>query len=362
MVRVLVADDSAITREMFALALESDPGLQVIASVRDGAEAVERTARLRPDVVLMDIHMPRMDGYTATRHIMEETPTPVVLVTSTYSSADVAMSLQALDAGALTVVEKPAGFDHPAHVESVRRLVNTVRLMAEVKVVHRWPRAPRPGGAGPVEASPGVPPLQGAMAARVRILALGASTGGPGALAQLLGQVGESLNVPILVAQHIAPGFVQGLATWLASTTRLDVRLAVEGEAVRPGTVYLASDEAHLGVTPAGTIHLSKEREEIGFFPSATHLFRTVARAYGRQAIGVLLTGMGKDGAAGLLEMRAAGAVTIAQDQETSVVYGMPGEAVRIGAATYVLAPDRIAQLLVALTAQQAPPAALASR
>lgn len=333
MIRVLVAEDSAVTREYLTYLLGQDPALQVVGTARDGREAVEQAERLRPDVIVMDVHMPRMNGYEATRRIMERAPTPIVMATASLSRDEAAVAFEALRAGALTVVEKPSGPDDPDQVEDARRLLETVKLMAEVKVVRRWPRRERPV---PPAAPPATPDR------KVRLIAIGASTGGPAAVADVLAGLPGDLGVPVLVVQHIARGFIGGLAEWLGQGTRLAVKVAEADEAVRPGTVYLAPDGSQMGITRDGRIRLTSEAAEDGFCPSASHLFQSVAGAYGRSVIGVLLTGMGRDGVAGLRRLREAGGVTIAQDEETSVIFGMPGEAIRLGAAEYVLSPERI--------------------
>jgi len=340
MIRVLLADDSATVREYLAYLLGEDPTLEVVGTARDGLEAVAEAERLKPDIIVMDVHMPRMNGFEATHQIMERTPTPIVIVSASISREEVAITFEALKAGALTVVDKPGGPDHPRHAESAQRLVETVKLMAEVKVVRRFPRRKRP------VTPPSFPPPSGRT---IRLIAIGASTGGPQVLAEILAGLPANFGVPILIVQHIAPGFTEGLAQWLGQETRLGVKLAEPREAVQPGTVYLAPNGWQTGVTKDGGIRLTKEVLEDGFCPSASHLFQSVAEAYGRSAMGVLLTGMGRDGASGLRRLREAGAVTIAQDKATSVVFGMPGEAVRLGAAEYVLAPAQIAAAIRSL-------------
>lgn len=342
MIRVLIAEDSAVTREYLVYLLTEDPALAVVGTARNGLEALEQAERLKPDVIVMDVYMPQMNGYQATQRIMERAPTPIVMVSASFIWDEVAMTFEAIRAGALTVVEKPGGLDHPDHAESARRLVETVKLMAEVKVVRRWPRARRQGlgvrgqGLG-VKDQDLVPNPR-----NILLIAIGASTGGPQVLAAMLAGLPSDLGAPILIVQHIAPGFTEGLAAWLGQGTRLVVKLAEPGEAVRPGTVYLAPEGSQMGITGDGRIRLTKEPAEDGFRPSASCLFQSVAEAYGRSAIGILLTGMGRDGAKGLLRLREAGGMTIAQDEESSVVFGMPGEAIRLGAAEYVLSPERI--------------------
>ena len=335
-IRVLVAEDSAVTREYLVHLLNTDPALEVVGIARDGVEAVEQAQRLKPDVIAMDIHMPRLDGYEATRQIMERVPTPIVMVTASLERDEVAMSFEALRNGALTVVAKPAGPDHPDRDESVRQFVDTVKMMAEVKVVRRWPRRP------PARLAP--PPARAA--GRIDVVAIGASTGGPQTIAEILTGLPRDLPVPILAVQHIAPGFIGGLAEWLNGQTALGVKVAEPAEAMRPGSMYLAPDGFDIGVTADGRIRLVRDPASDGFRPSASYLFHSVAAVYGRSAVGVLLTGMGRDGADGLRRLRDAGGVTIAQDAESSVVFGMPGEAIRLGAAGYVLAPAQIGAMI----------------
>ena len=340
MIRVLVAEDSAVAREYLVYLLRQDPALEVIGVARDGLEAVQQAERLRPDVIVMDVHMPRMDGYEATRQIMERVPVPIVIVTASSSRQEVAHTLDALKAGALTLLDKPAGPNHPAHEESDRRFVETVKLMAEVKVVRRWPRRDRPERPAPAAARVGQ---------KIQLVAMAASTGGPPVVSEILRRLPRDLAAPVLLVQHIAPGFTDGLVEWLARETPLTVKLAAAGESAASGTVYVAPDGFQMGITTRGQIRLAKELTGNGFCPSASHLFESVAEAYGPTAIGVILTGMGRDGAEGLLRLRQAGGVTIAQDLRSSAIFGMPAEAIRLGAAASVLAPEDIARSIHSL-------------
>jgi two-component system chemotaxis response regulator CheB len=288
----------------------------------------------------MDVYMPGRNGYEATREIMERVPTPIVMMTASLGGEEASMTFAALKAGALAMVEKPGGPSHPEHARSVGQLLTTVKLMAQVKVVRRWPRRDRPASA----------PLPSTHSGRwVRIIAIGASTGGPAALAEILRELPGDLSVPIAVVQHITPGFIEGMAEWLGHETRLTVKVAEAGEGVSPGRVYLAPTGRQMGLTHTGRISLKQESGDDGFCPSASYLFRSVAEVYGASAIGILLTGMGRDGAVGLRHLQEAGGVTIAQDEESSVVFGMPGEAVRLGAAAHVLPPRRIARTICAM-------------
>jgi two-component system chemotaxis response regulator CheB len=342
--KVLVVDDSPVARLQLTHILESDPQLRVVAALEDGEAAVAFVQRHAPDVVLMDLQMPRLDGFEATRRIMETHPVPIVVCSGTAQPGSVALTFRVMEAGALTCVPKPVGHGHPDYEATADQLRQTVKLMAEVKVVRRWARhRARP-------AAPRAAETARETATRTEILGIGASTGGPQALQQILAGLPKGFPVPILVVQHISPGFLPGLADWLGQTTGCRVHIGAYGMPALPGHVYLAPDDFHMGVTSAGALRLTKEPAENGLRPSVSYLFRSLAEEYGASAVGVLLTGMGKDGAAELSLMRQAGAVTIAQDEDTSVVFGMPGEAVRIGAASHVTPLGSIAPLLASLT------------
>lgn len=336
MLRVLVVDDSQVARKLLVSILNGDPALEVVGEAAHGAEAVALAARLRPDVITMDVYMPVMDGLEATRRIMGTTPTPIVMVSSS-APMDVARSFQAVEAGALTLLEKPGGPGTPRFRALADELVTSVKLMAEVKVVTRRLRM-EPAGAVPVRA-----PAQ-----RVEVVSVAASTGGPAALATILGALPADLPAPLLVVQHIAAGFDAGLVNWLDRVSPLSVRLAVDGTGLRAGEVLVAPQDHHLGIDGAGRVSLSGADPIGGHRPSATFLFRSVARSYGPRAMGVILTGMGDDGAAGLLDLKRAGGPVIAQDRATSVVYGMPEKAAALGAVDQILPVESIAGAVVA--------------
>ncbi len=347
MIRVLVVEDSATVREFLLDILRSDPEIEVVGTAQTGEEALEAVGRTRPDVITMDVHMPRMNGFDATRRIMESHPTPIVIVSGTVDMADAAKAFRAIEAGALAVLQRPYGMGHPAHEKTAAELVRTVKLMSEVKVIRRWPRS-RPVEI-PTEASPSTEFRRQPSQTQIRLVAVGASTGGPPVLQAILAAMPRDFSVPVLLVQHIAPGFTQGFADWLAQSSSLPVQVPVHGQPVLPGHVYVAPDGFHMAVDPQGRVHLNTDEPENGLRPSVSHLFRSVAHAYGPRAVGVLLTGMGKDGAWELKLMKEQGAVTIAQDRDTSVVHGMPGEAIRVGGATYVLPPEKIRIALTSL-------------
>ncbi|TAN70410.1 MAG: chemotaxis-specific protein-glutamate methyltransferase CheB [Methylobacter sp.] len=346
-IRVLVVEDSSSVREFLVYLLASDQEIQVIGTVNNGEEALAAVKDKKPDVITMDIHMPKMDGYAATRAIMESFPTPIVIVTGSSSSREMATTINALEAGALAVIKRPAGIGHPDHVATARELIQTVKLMSEVKVIRRWAQRRIPDAVKPVMPE-SVPVIR-----EVRLVAIGSSTGGPPVLQQLLSKLPKDFHIPIIIVQHIAQGFTEGFAQWLAESSGFPVSVAADGELMQSGHAYVAPNGFQTTVDGHGRIALQNSGLENGHLPSVSHLFRSVAAVYGPSAVGILLTGMGKDGAAELGLMKAEGAVTFAQDKESSVVHGMPGEAIELGAASYVLPPDKIAAVLTALTNHQ---------
>jgi two-component system, chemotaxis family, protein-glutamate methylesterase/glutaminase len=353
-IRVLVVDDSPVSRDLLIYLYNSDEDLQVIGVANDGEQAVSMAQRLQPDVISMDIHLPKMNGYDATRKIMETCPTRIVMVTATANPNEVAATFHSLEAGALTILVKPIGPSHPGFAEMKDELLRTIKLMAEVPVVRRWARKAASAsvdvhGNGPDAHSQ----RQSSPRSEIRLVAIGASTGGPLALQTILSRLPRAFAVPIVIVQHISGGFSTGLAEWLGRTSGYPVRISKHGEAVQPGIAYFAPEDFHIQVTTDGRIALSDAPPEHGSRPSVSCLFRSVATAFGPNAVGVLLTGMGKDGARELKQMLDAGATTIAQDKESSIVFGMPGEAVKLNAATYVSTPEDIASTLDWLVKQR---------
>lgn len=342
MLRAVVVDDSPTVRSLLRRILEGDGEIEVAGEARDGVEAVALVQSLRPDVVTMDIHMPRMDGLEATREIMIAAPTPIVVVTSSARAGDVTGAMSALEAGALTVLRKPSGPDSPDFEAVSRTLVSTVKTMAAVKVVRRHRRS------APVAAASTA--LRGGGA--VKVVAIATSTGGPQALARLLGDLPEDFAAPVLVVQHIGAGFTAGLASWLSSCVPLRVKVAEAGEPLVPATVYIAPEDQHLGVALGRRVALSSDPPLGGFRPSGTHLFQSVAAAYGPAAAALILTGMGEDGLEGLRAVHRAGGRVIAQDEASSVVFGMPAAAIRAGLADRVLPLERIAREVLSLVGQ----------
>lgn len=340
MIRVLIIEDSPTMRMLLKTILESDPELRVIGMAANGEDGVRQALALKPDIITMDVHLLGMDGIEATRRIMEQRPTPIVIVSSSIERSEVLITFNAMQAGALDVLEKPTSTAHPDFAALRERLITTVKLMSEVKVIRRY-RSPSAGRRGEESGSRSGRPYA--------LVAVGASTGGPAALNTFFKGLPAGFPLPVVVVQHMTVGFTAGLAAWLQLESRLPVKLAGDGEYLQPGVIYLAPDDTHIQLLNRGVIGLSKAPPVSHVRPSATVLFESAARVYGGEAIGVLLTGMGDDGARGLKAMRDRGAATIAQDEATSAVYGMPKAAVELGAAEQVLPLPQIAPAVLAL-------------
>jgi two-component system, chemotaxis family, protein-glutamate methylesterase/glutaminase len=355
-IRVLIAEDSPTVRVYLKALIEETPGMRVIGLAHDGEQVVSLVQELKPDVVSMDIRMPRLDGLEATRRIMNVFPTPVVVV-SGLLDVDIELSLQALEAGALAVVSKPPDRAHKEFATKRQQLVTTLRAMAGVRVIARrdrlWQAQPTPQRdwrVTPVVERVPVRPF--GRRTRPEIVAIGASTGGPSAVHRLLQELPDDFPLPILIVQHMPNEFIGGLARWLDSATDLEVAIASDGMILEQGVVYLAPGTAHLSVQRKGMVlvaRLQKEPQGYRYQPSVDVLFESIARACGSAAIGIVLTGMGDDGAAGLLAMREQGAYTVAQDEASSTVFGMPAAAIGRGAAEIVEPLANIAPEIVKL-------------
>jgi two-component system chemotaxis response regulator CheB len=336
-IRILVVDDSQTMRSALISLLAAEKDLHVVGQAKDGVEAVQKARALRPDVITMDLNMPQLDGLGATAAIMAESPSRVLVVCQVSEDRQLDLSFRAMAAGALEVLPKP-GFGAADLRQFGRRVAEAVRLMAEVPVVRRYRSAHpgagrrlRPGGVGAV--------------------GIVASTGGPPALATVLRALPAGLSAPVLIAQHIAAGFTAGLVRWLSEVSPLRIQAAQQGATALAGHCYLAPDECDLEIDDHGV--LSTPRSTSVHCPSGNRLLHSLARAYGSRAIGIVLTGMGDDGAQGLLAIRHAGGATYAQDEESCVVFGMPHAARACGATDTLLPLGAIGPLLVDLCGQR---------
>lgn len=339
-IKVLIVEDSPSVQDLLIYILTSDPEIEVIGTAYTGKRAIKFMERNKPDIITMDMDMPEMNGMEATRIIMETKPVPIIIVTASWSPSDVKSTYKATEAGALDIMEKPRGIGHPDHNRMALELVQTVKLMSKVKVVKRWTETSREPER--VKVSPPIIKPE-KIKADIKLVAIGASTGGPIALQKILCLLPKNLPVPILIVQHIAKGFLKGLVEWLSETTGHNVHVAADNENPKQGNVYVAPNGFQMGVKIGGKLVLKKDGTENNLCPSVSYLFRSVAEVFRENAIGVLLTGMGKDGAYELKMMKDHGAVTIAQNKESSVINGMPGTAVKLGAAKYILSPEQIA-------------------
>jgi two-component system, chemotaxis family, protein-glutamate methylesterase/glutaminase len=355
-IRILVADDSPVVREALTQLIDAHPDMVVVGYAANGPEAVRETRRLRPDLVTMDVYMPGIDGVEATREIMRSVPTPIVIVTTASLGPDSAVTFQAIDAGAVDVLPKPSG-SRLKTPEQRRAFVRQLRVAAGVGVVGRRANVRSAPPSNPVKptacdgerVTPIIPlhafESRGQMSS-LSMIVIGASTGGPPCLRVLLSALDPERAPPVLVVQHMPADFIPGLADWLDDAVACHVKVARPGDLPEPGTVYIASGNAHMKISQGGRL-LVEEGPLVHYqCPSVDVLFDSVAQTRGVDTAGVLLTGMGSDGADGLLHMRHAGCWTFAQDEASSVVYGMPGEAAKRGAARYIANPVHLGRLL----------------
>lgn len=323
-----------------------DPQINIMGNVSNGKAAIEFIKTRKPDVITMDVNMPIMNGLEATQIIMSTNPIPILIVTSSKDVNEVAFSIKALAAGALSVIEKPGGFGQENSVEQGRKLVNMVKLMSDISVVKRKAK-PAPQATPAPVAPRGKINCKGTTAPE--LVVIGASSGGPQTLQVVLSGISTTFPAPIVVVQHISKGFLPGLVNWLSKEVKIPVRIASGGELLQPGVVYFAPDEHNMGVSREGTVKLEKCKAGTVICPSVAHLFQTAAAEFGCKSLGILLTGMGNDGAKELKMMADAGAETIAQSKESALIYGMPGVAIEIGAARHVLTAEEIARFLTEL-------------
>jgi len=333
LLRVIVAEDSVCATLGDSLTLEGT--IEIIGVATTGAQVIALTHQLRPDAVVIDAGLRRVDAFEATRRIMNEVPTPIIIVAENLELNATPVSTAALNAGALAAIAKPLA---PGTLEFAKRslaLLETVRTMAEVRLVRRWLDEPNARRLTAPRAS----------TARPSVVGIAASTGGPGALLDLLGALPAGFPVPIVIVQHMARGFIDGLVRWLDDAVSLTVKVAEQGEGLNASTVYVSPDDRHMTVERSRHLSLAKGEPVDGHCPSATVLFRSVA-AFGPKSVCVILTGMGNDGTDGLRAVRSAGGVVLAQDEASSPVFGMPRAAIDAGITDLTMAPKAIARYL----------------
>ncbi len=364
-IRVLLVEDSPIVLIVFKRLLATAAEIEVVGTAHNGKEALELLPALQPDVICADYHMPVMDGLEFTRRVMSQFPRPILVIsTSVHPKENEHNVFRLLEAGAVDIFPKlVVGSDRD--YESFRQvLINKIKVLAGVKVFTRYSTRPsvgKPGGTPltrPAQPASGLlsgihpsTPFSQSPLSPVRAIAIGASTGGPQALHTLLTQLPTDLAVPVFCVQHISEGFLQGLVNWLAAECRLPVKIAQAGALPLPGVIYFASERSHLEFGRQGQFIWTASAPVDGHCPSVTVMLRSAAQHYSSGLIGILLTGMGRDGATGMQDVALAGGITIAQDEQSSIVFGMPKEAIALGAVKHVLAinemPTALSKLLL---------------
>ncbi|CAA7615204.1 chemotaxis-specific protein-glutamate methyltransferase CheB [Magnetospirillum sp. UT-4] len=338
-IRVLIVEDSLVVRELLLHIIGSDPRFQVVGAVESAEECLARLDTLQPDVISLDIRLPGMNGLDATLQIMARRATPIVVVAANVDDDELNIAMNALRAGALAVVEKPVGVTNADFSGMAAHLCTQLAIMSQVKVVRQGiSRGLNFGTAEP----PAAPRRSGADYGLVGIVS---STGGPQALTQLLGALPASFPLPILLVQHITASFLDGFVSWLAGVTPFDVRIAQGGETPEPGTVWVPPGDRHMGLK-GGRLVLLDDPPLHSQRPSGSILLSSIARDQGRRGIGVVLTGMGSDGAEGMADLKAAGGYTVAEDESTCIVFGMPAAADKAGGVREMLPLPAIAARL----------------
>ncbi|MDP3437642.1 MAG: chemotaxis-specific protein-glutamate methyltransferase CheB [Bacteroidales bacterium] len=349
-IRVLIVEDSPLYQKILRGILSENDEFEVVAVASNGLEAIKYASLYKPDIISMDIFMPVMDGIEATKVIMQSNPVPIVIVSNVYQTSDTDLAIKELDAGAVYILPKPAGPSDPNYSKEASKYRNTLRIMSEIKVVKRSNRSNGISYTNTIliNSSEEVPTLRPKIRCTppkdVKLIAIGASAGGPESLKILLSNLSVDVVTPVVVVQHIDPHFIEGFASWLNNYSSHKVKVATKGELLEEKIVYIAPGERHMRVDKSMTIIFSDNKKSNGHVPSIDVLFESINEVCGKECIAILLSGMGRDGADGLKKLSDSGCYTFAQNEESSLVYGMPKEAVKLGAACSVLSPENIAK------------------
>lgn len=336
MIKIIVVEHLKETRELMVQILKSDSDINVIGQFDNADLAIEALKKEKPDLLIMDLELTKPSALAATRKIMETTPLPIVIV----SSIAVTNTFNTLEAGAVAVIEKPDP-KSKNYEKSIAKFLKTIKLMSVIKVVKRIPLKKHTAHVSSQETE-----IVNSRIPCAKIIVIGASTGGPVVLEQILSGLPDNFQVPISVVQHIAGGFTDGMVKWLNTKSVIPVSIAKNNSLLEPGNCYIAPEGLQMKINKQSRIQLTSDPPENNLIPSISVLFRSVAENIGKESIGILLTGMGKDGAEELKLMREKGAVTIAQDKDSSLIFGMPGEAIKIGAAVHIFNPGEIISFL----------------
>lgn len=338
-IRVLIVDDSGLVREILKSMLERDPAIQVIGMAENGEKGVELAQKLKPEVITMDINMPVMDGFAATEQIMAHCPAPILILSSVIDKDGVYTTFNALAAGAVDVMEKPSGLEINVWAKIGEVLIQKIKLISKVKVITHVKGKVK-------DMFKQAEHVSLSKFDKYEVISIGASTGGPSVLMQILKNMTPNNTLGVLVVQHMASGFTGGFVEWLADACKLKVKLAKDGERIERGQVLVAPDGFHAIARNKKTMGLISGEKVNSVKPSVDVLFNSVAEIYGKGAVGVLLTGMGADGAEGLKRIKESGGLTIAQSEKSCTVFGMPRIAIEIGAASRVLSVEDIIHTL----------------
>ncbi len=346
-IKVLIVEDSRTVSQYLEYILGNDPEIEVIGNVANGQQAVDFVKKTKPDIITMDIDMPIMNGLVATQKIMSTTPIPTIVVTASRNAKKKSNSIEALAAGALSIIEKPVGIGHPNEKEKIKRLLFLVKTYSKVKVIKRRTFTEIPAftkNNQKVEHKNSVLPSLHKLTKRDYII-IGISSGGPQVLEKIFSEITDKFPIPIFVVQHITAGFLNGMMLWLNRSCNIPICIAKDKEIIESGKIYFAPDHFHMGINKK-RIELSKNINGDRICPSVAHLFNSFASCCGSKTISMILTGMGSDGSKEMKILKNAGAITIAQDEASSLVHGMPGEAIKNGGIDYILNPIQIANLL----------------
>lgn len=342
--KVLIVDDSAVARELLTYIVESDPNMKVISAVEDGEKALEVLEHQTPDVIILDIVMPKMDGFELTRRIMQTKAIPIIVVSGIYNRQEIAKSFQAMDAGALAILEKPKSVGDAQYIETARFVIETIKAISSIENISLEVSNYNTTKEKMVKEKPKLQSFK--YQQNYEAIAIGGSVGGTQALSSILSELPANYPIPIFVVQHISPGFIQGLADWLNDITSLKIEIAKDKQKALPGHVYIAPTSHALEVTAENIISLHKLPHGESELTPISRLFHSMANVHGPYSIGILLSGMGKDGVKELLFMKEKGALTLAQDQKSCLVYDLPYAAIQIDAVKRIESSKQIAETL----------------
>jgi two-component system, chemotaxis family, protein-glutamate methylesterase/glutaminase len=336
--KVLLVEDSLIALELLQRLLKTSPEVELVGTARNGREALELIPKVNPDVICTDLHMTPIDGLELTQVVMEKFPRPILVISNSVQEDDTRNIFGLLQAGAVDIFPKPTNGDYTEYEQVKQRLLAKIKMLSQVTVKAR-------SSNGQLRAAISSPNTNDT--GTLRAIAIGASTGGPQAIHKIITSLPQDLPVPIICAQHIGDGFLTGLISWLKEDAKLNVKVAQIGETPAPKTVYFAPERAHLEFDAQGKFIYSNFITSTGTCPSIDALFRSVARVYGGSSASILLTGMGTDGVAGTEAVKAAGGLTIAQDEQSCLVFGMSKLAISTGAVGHVLGLPEIAPFII---------------